>query len=116
MSYSDDAPERHPLLGISARDAELDRRLRKDLVALRDWAPGIELANLLDDVLAGRRSLHDVARTSAFNDLVAPAVRQVTRRFAEPSPAEREALVEEGRLQQAEDRRAAESERRSRTE
>lgn len=74
---------------------------------LRDRSAGTELAALLDDVLAGRRTLRDVARTQAFNDAVVPAAQKMSRQWSELGAADRDALIERGRRQLEADRAAA---------
>jgi hypothetical protein len=86
-----------PLLGITVQDAGMDRMLRRSVVELRDRSAGTPLADLLDDVLAGRRSLRDVARTPEFDAAVAPAAREASEQWANLSPEERDALVAQGK-------------------
>src|SRR5665647_201890 len=105
MSISDQ-PEQ-PLLPLAAHDPGLDRRLRRDLATLRDRAAGTDLAMLLDDVLAGRRSLREVARTKAFDDVVAPAAQKMSEQWSVLSQDEKDALVESGRRELEADRAAA---------
>jgi len=105
----DDEPK-PPLLGISTYDAGLDRQLRRNLTTLRDKSRGKELAGLLDDVLAGRRSLREVARTPEWNDAVAPAARQMAQQWAGLTPTQREEIIAQGQHQLEVERRQAERE------
>lgn len=100
-----------PLLGLTAQDAGMDRQLRANLRTLRDRASSPDLAAMLDDVLAGRRNLREVARTPEWNEAVAPASQQMTQQWARLSPQERDALVAEGREQLEADRARAYAER-----
>ncbi|AEI13633.1 hypothetical protein [Cellulomonas gilvus] len=104
-----------PLLGITAQDAGMDRMLRRSLTELRDQNAGTPLGDLLDDVLAGRRSLRDVARTPEFDAAVAPAAQKATQQWAALSPEERDTLVAQGKAQLEESRAAAFQEREART-
>ncbi|ASR56069.1 hypothetical protein [Cellulomonas sp. PSBB021] len=98
MSEQDERP---PLLSVTAGDAGADRVLRRQVAALRDQAVGTPLGDMLDDVLAGRRTLRDVARTPEFDEVVAPAARVATEQWAALTPQERETLVAQGREQVA---------------
>lgn len=97
MSLPDE--HRRPLLEITAHDPGMDRKLRRNLIALRDKSKGTEMADLLDDVLAGRKSLREVARTSAWNDAVAPAVDKMMEQWAKLSDPEKQVLAAQGREQ-----------------
>lgn len=92
-----------PLLGVTATDAGLERQLRASLRTIRDRTQDPALAGMLDDVLAGRRSLRDVARTPEWNAAVESSTRQATQAWARMSPQERAELVQTGReeLEQA---------------
>lgn len=114
MTTSDE-PER-PLLGIAAHDPGLDRRLRRDLATLRERSSGTELATLLDDVLAGRRTLPEVARTEAFTAAVMPKVQTMMTQWSQLSQDEKDALVEAGRRELDAERAAAAVEATRRTE
>ena len=91
-----DAP---PLLGITEQDAGMDRMLRASVRTLRDQHAGTPLGEMLDDVLAGRRTLRDVARTPEWDAAVAPAAERMTEQWAELSTQEREQLVAEGQAE-----------------
>lgn len=103
-----------PLLDLTAQDAGLDRQLRENLKTLRDRSGNAELASLLDDVLAGRRSLREVARTPEWNAAVAPAAQQMMQQWARLTPDERDALVAEGHEQLEASRARAYAERQQR--
>lgn len=106
------ADEPVPLLGITAQDAGLDRQLRDTLRTLRDSTTP-ELRDLLDDVLAGRRSLREVARSPEWDSAVAPAAQQATEQWSALPPEQREALVQQG-AEQLEAARLAEYRERER--
>jgi len=89
--------EQPPLLSSTADDAAADRLLRQQVARLRDGTAGTPLGDMLADVLAGRRSLRDVARTQEFDAVVAPAVRTAGEQWAALSSEEREALLAEHR-------------------
>lgn len=93
---TDDRDTPPPLLGITAADPALDRQLRAQLTALRDRAVGSELGSILDDVLAGRRSLRDAARTTAFAGVVGPAVTEMADAWARMTPEQRSDLAADG--------------------
>lgn len=84
-----------PLLSLTAHDPGWDQHLRTQIATLRDRYQGTELANLLDDVLKGRRTLRDVARTRAFDDAVRPAVDQMAVAWASLSEDERAELAQQ---------------------
>ncbi|VTR76650.1 hypothetical protein [Cellulomonas hominis] len=96
-----------PLLGLTAHDPAWDRHLRAQVSILRDRARGTELAALLDDVLAGRRTLREVARTPAFDEAVRPAVQRMATEWDSLSEAERDELARQAaeRIPQAEGQR-----------
>ncbi|WP_282946500.1 hypothetical protein [Cellulomonas endometrii] len=92
-----DAPETPtPLLGITVGNPTFDRQLRQQLTVLRDRAAGTELGDVLDDVLAGRRTLRDAARTPAFGGAVEPAVAETTTAWARLAPEKRAELAADG--------------------
>lgn len=106
--------EQAPLLGITAADAGMDRQLRENLTVLKGKHAGTPLASLLGDVLAGRRSLREVARTPEWDAAVAPAAERMTRQWAQLSPEEREALAARGREELEQSRMRAHAERQPR--
>ena len=92
-----DTPETPPaLLGITAGNPTFDGQLREQLTVLRDRSAGTELGSILDDVLAGRRTLRDAARTSAFGGAVGPAVTETTAAWAQMTPEQRAGLAADG--------------------
>ncbi|GIG36226.1 hypothetical protein [Cellulomonas pakistanensis] len=94
MTDAPDTPT--PLLGITAGNPGFDRQLRAQLTVLRDRSAGTELGSVLDDVLAGRRSLRDAARTTAFAGAVEPAVAESTAAWARMTSEQRSELAAEG--------------------
>ena len=103
-----DAP---PLLGITAQDAGMDRMLRESVRTLRDQHSGTPLGEMLGDVLAGRRTLRDVARTPEWDAAVAPATERMAQQWAALSTEERERLVAEGQAELERQRAAVFQER-----
>lgn len=98
---------RSPLLTATAFDAGLDRQLRRHLTTLRDQNAGTTLGTMLDDVLAGRRRLRDVARTPEWNIAVARAAERMMRQWSALSTQQRRELVEQGRERLEVERRQA---------
>ncbi|MQA85807.1 MAG: hypothetical protein GEV03_14600 [Streptosporangiales bacterium] len=80
------SPREEPMIDIARGDPVRSRQLRAALKTLRDRSNDREFRRLVDDVLAGRRALRDVARTQTFDRVVTPLahVRRGTRAAAPP--------------------------------
>jgi hypothetical protein len=90
--------EQEPLLTVTANDRAWDRRLREQIGFLRDKSRGTEFADLLDDVLKGRRTLREVARTPAFDEAVRPAVQKMASEWDALTESEKEALAAQAKV------------------
>jgi hypothetical protein len=82
-----------PLLGITAHDPEADRRLRRQLAVLRDRSPGTPFARLIDEVLAGRRTLRDAAQSDEWARAITPTTTALTQAWAALSPEQQQGLL-----------------------
>jgi hypothetical protein len=102
-------PEQEPLLDIARGDAARSRQLRSSLRVLRDRTDNPQFRKLLDDVLAGRTGLRDVARTSLFDQLVSPGVQQSVERLREMPEEEKQRRAAEAEAQLERFREEAES-------
>ncbi|HEY6422760.1 MAG TPA: hypothetical protein VIY28_05825 [Pseudonocardiaceae bacterium] len=65
-----------PLTDVACTDPEMSEELRDALALLRDRSDNDEFRSLIDDVLAGRRSLTEASGTAAFGDVVFARVAQ----------------------------------------
>ncbi|MDA3647726.1 hypothetical protein LZ318_36845 [Saccharopolyspora indica] len=85
-------------IDVAGSDAVRNRRLTRTIQAARDRARDPELAQLLDDVLAGKRQLRDVARSEAFGRAVGPALDEAADAYRSLTDEQREqamAMAEE---------------------
>lgn len=89
-------PPEEPMIDIARGDPTRSRQLRAALETLRDRSDNREFRRLVDDVLAGRRGLRDVARTQAFDSVVTPLAQEFGRRYEEMSEEDREQLSRQG--------------------
>jgi hypothetical protein len=69
--------------------------LRRQLAELRDRDPQNPFGRILDDVLRGRRSLRDAARTPEWDAAITPAAATLAEHWAQLSDAQREAVLRE---------------------
>jgi hypothetical protein len=102
------SPDQEPMLDIARGDPARSRFLRAALTRLRDTSGDERFHTMVDDILAGRRSLRDAATSEVFNRGIADKVDEGARRYQELSEAEREALAAMGEQQFAELRGQAE--------
>lgn len=98
-------PEQEPTLDIAHGDQARSQHLRESLKVLRQKVDNPEFHRLVDDVLAGKTSLRDVAQTAAFGQTVAPLAQQAVDRMKDMPEDERQALADEGERQFNEFRR-----------
>ncbi len=78
-----------PLLpGSSVPDA-VQTHLRRSLERLRDQAEDPAVRRRMDDVLAGRASLRDLARDEAFSRMMTPLVERGMSRLEDLTPEDR---------------------------
>ncbi|MBR7743354.1 hypothetical protein KC207_08640 [Phycicoccus sp. BSK3Z-2] len=80
-----------PLLPGAPLPDEVQRHLRRSMEMLRERADDPAVRRRIDDVLAGRASLRDLARDDGFDRFMEPLVRRGMQRLDELSPQEREA-------------------------
>ncbi len=97
MSEDQPAPPEpgSPLLPGSTIPPAAQAHLRRSLEVLRDEAQDPVVRRRIDDVLAGRGSLRELARDGGFGAFMEPLVRRGLQRIDEMSPEER-AAAEEG--------------------
>ncbi|MGG5259965.1 hypothetical protein [Phycicoccus avicenniae] len=67
----------------------MERHLRRSLEVLRDRADDPALRRRMDEVLAGRASLRDLARDDGFDAMMTPLVERGMHDLDELSPEER---------------------------
>jgi hypothetical protein len=101
----DEPPRLLPGLGLPAA---MEQHLRESLALLRDQATDPAVRRSIDDVLAGRLSLRQLASDDAFGQMMNPLVEEGVRRLEALSP-EDEARAREGAaaLERGEDPLAA---------
>lgn len=92
-------PEQEPTLDIARGDQARSQHLRESLKVLRQKVDNPEFHRLVDDVLAGKASLREVAQTAAFGQTVAPLAQQAVDRMNDMPEDERQALTYEGERQ-----------------
>lgn len=93
----DERDEESPLLPTFQHDSHLDRSLRESLRILRDQADETEMRGRIEDVLAGRASLRDLARSESFAEFVTPLAERGWERWDAMGLEEQERLVEQAR-------------------
>jgi hypothetical protein len=89
-------PQDDMLLRFTHGDVGRARALRANLEVLRGASGDRDFSRLVDDVLAGRRSLREAVRAPEFDREIAPRVERFGEWWDEKSEDEREALAEEG--------------------
>lgn len=87
------------ILDIARGDTAISRHLRDSLKLLKNTNTDPEFGKLVDDVLAGRRSLRDVAFTPQFEPVLNTGVQQFAERYEQLSEEEREELAASGERQ-----------------
>ncbi|NEW25388.1 hypothetical protein [Nocardia cyriacigeorgica] len=91
-----------PTYDVAGADLGASRQLRKSLEALRSAAPGADVRKQLDDVIAGRVSMREFGRSDAFAGILDRVLTpQAMNKLSTLSPAELEAMAEQGRAEQA---------------
>jgi hypothetical protein len=88
-----------PLLDAAGGDPALSLHLRNSLRVLRARSDDREFRRLVDDVLAGRRSLRDAGRSPAFTRVLDTGVADFGRHYDQLSEDDRVGLAAEGRRQ-----------------
>ncbi|ADG98401.1 hypothetical protein Srot_1944 [Segniliparus rotundus DSM 44985] len=91
--------EAKPLLDVARGDQAQSEVLRASLKILRDKSGNPEFKSLVDDVLAGRRSLRDVSRNAVFNDSIAKDAAKGIAAYNDLSEEERQTLAAKGEAQ-----------------
>jgi hypothetical protein len=83
-------------------DPDLVKSVRDSIVELRDGAGGAQLAEMARDLLDGRASIRDIARSSAYAEPLSAAGARYKEWFKSLEPEDRERLLSEvrGRLAQ----------------
>ncbi|MEV0092323.1 hypothetical protein [Streptomyces sp. NPDC050738] len=116
MSEGPGSPERFDdseLLEMTRQDPAQARLLRKSLEELSSGRGGDALKEMAQDVLAGRSSLRDAARVSAYSEEILTQAAPMTARWAALSEAERAELAAEGERQIAAAQAEIDEERRT---
>lgn len=65
-----------PTTDVGCGDPELSEELKDALTLLRDHSDNDDFRTLIDDVLAGRRSLIEASGSAAFSDVVFASIAQ----------------------------------------
>ncbi|QKE83657.1 hypothetical protein [Arthrobacter sp. NEB 688] len=84
-----------PLLPGAPLSGALQTHLRRSLEVLRDRAEDAGVRRRIEDVLAGRATLRDLAGDDRFSAFAAPLVEQGLRRMDELGPEERRLVAED---------------------
>ncbi len=87
------------MLDVARGDAALSRHLKNSLTVLRDKVADPEFKSLVDDVVAGRRSLRDTVTSPAFSRALDPLMEQAAEHYRTLSDEEREELRRTGEQQ-----------------
>ncbi|MBF6086837.1 hypothetical protein IU438_07070 [Nocardia cyriacigeorgica] len=91
-----------PTYDVAGADLGASRQLRKSLEALRSAAAGPEVSKQLDDVIAVRTSMREFGKSDAFAGILDRVLTpQAMNKLSGLSPAELEAMAEQGRAEQA---------------
>ncbi|EAQ00860.1 hypothetical protein JNB_11814 [Janibacter sp. HTCC2649] len=83
--------EPKPLLETLRFEPRMEAHLRESLVILRDDSDDRALRKRIDDVLAGRASLRDLARSADFTAVIDSKIDRAVEEFDAIPEAEREA-------------------------
>jgi hypothetical protein len=94
-------PETEPLLDIARGDLARSRVLRASLQILRDSSKDPAFQAMVDEIMAGRKSLREASRSAVFDENVADKAESGARWFRGLSEEERESLSEQGKEQMA---------------
>jgi hypothetical protein len=78
-----------PLLPGAPLPDAVQAHLRRSLELLRDQAEDPAVRRRMDDVLAGRASLRDLARDDGFSAMMTPLVERGMQRLDDLTPEER---------------------------
>ena len=81
------------MIDVANGDPERDRALRTALETLRERSDDPAFRDELDDVLAGRRGLREVALGDGFARAVGPAVERAVQEWEALPPGDRRALL-----------------------
>ncbi len=99
------------MLDIARGDPALSRHLRNSLKLLSERSDSPQFRRLIDDVLAGRQGLREIAGSPVFAQALNPQVERFAERYEALSDEERAALAAEGAAQFAAERERIERER-----
>jgi hypothetical protein len=88
-----------PMLDVARGDKARSQFLRASLEKLRDASGDEQFRTLVDDVIAGRRSLREAATSEVFNRGIADKVDEGARRYQALSDEEKESLAAQGEQQ-----------------
>lgn len=104
-------PGEEPLIDVAGGDPAVSRQLRRSLAILRERSGNDEFRRLVDDVLAGRSGVRDLAASPVFAAELNPLVERFAEQYAALSDEERRQLAEQGERELAEERERIERER-----
>lgn len=90
-----DAQEAPPILASYRGRPDLDRQLRANLRTLREHCDDGPLRGRLDDVLAGRMRLRDLATSADYQRFLGPLVIEGARRWEEAGRPDDATVVED---------------------
>ncbi|WP_433230952.1 hypothetical protein [Actinomadura formosensis] len=84
-----------PMMDIARGDQRASMRIRRDLEVLKDNSANPEFQRLVQDVLAGRRSLREAAGSAIFGAEMSPRIDQVEEKWQEAMAEDQEVVDEE---------------------
>ena len=76
---------------------DLARRVREDILRLRDGVGGSQLAEMARDLLDGRIDVRAIARSSAYAEPLSEAAAKYNEWFQSLDPEERDKLMADAR-------------------
>lgn len=88
-----------PTLDIAHGDAALSKHLKNSLNLLRKKTDDPEFKSMVDDIIAGRKSLRDTVGSPVFSRVLDPLVGRAVEHYRSLSEQERDELAKTGEQQ-----------------
>jgi hypothetical protein len=92
-------PDKDPVLDIARGDPAVSKALSSSLKILRDRSDDPAFKTMVDDILAGKKSLREAASSQAFNQGISVKAHAGFEWYRNLSDEERERGAEQGRAQ-----------------